>query len=177
MLPNDGEVACRVVLVDGASAEGAVVFVFDDAEGEHRLQYTDGRAQAWPVGRYRWRVMHEASLWQSGEFEVVAGRPTALSIVLQPGVRRYLEFPLPAPDWGDPARVAFVVRGPDGAIYDQGEFEPRVEFPYRYAPALAQGEWRLELVTDSGLRFAGAFVVESMEPSRTPIRVAVQPAR
>lgn len=177
VLPSHGEVACRVVLADGAPAEGAVVFVFDDAEGEHRLQYTDGRAQAWPVGKYRWQVMHDASLWQSGEFEVVAGQPTALAIVLQPGVLRYLEFPLQLPDWGDPATVEFVLRGPDGAIYDQDSFEPRYEFPYRYMPALAQGDWRLELVTDSGLRFAGAFVVESLEPSRTPIRVAVQPAR
>lgn len=177
VLPSDGEVLCRVVLADGSLASGADVFVFDDAEGEHRLRHTDGRSQVWPVGRYRWRVMHDASLWQSGEFEVVAGRPTALSIVLQPGVRRYLEFPLPLPDWGDPATVEFVLRGPDGAIYDQGSFAPRDEFPYRYMPALAQGDWRLELVTDSGLRFAGDFVVESMAPSRTPIRVAVQPTR
>ena len=54
---------------------------------------------------------------------------------------------------------------------------PREEMPFRYMPAFCLGTWRVELQLDDGRRFAGAFTIESMQPSREPIQVAVAPAR
>ena len=87
------------------------------------------------------------------------------------------KFPVPLPAWGEPKQVGFVLRAPDGSVYDQSDFDPRAELPYRYMPPLCLGTWRLELSTDDGRRFAGTFELASMAPLREPIRVAVQPAR
>jgi hypothetical protein len=132
---------------------------------------------SWPVGRWRWRYLEEAGAWQCGELDVKAGELTTLDLVVPPAVRRKLRFPLPTPAWGAPQRVQYVLRGADGAIYDDGDFDPRVELPYRYAPTLAVGRWTLELTTDAGLRYRGEFQVDSLAPSLDEVVVSVQPAR
>lgn len=175
-LPAEGRLRVQVCRADGSPARDAKVFVHNDAREEARVP-SDGLPHAMPVGRYRWQVLDDDSLWQRGEIAVVAGATASLDLVLQPGVRRYLRFPVPTPDWGTPRQVAFVLRAPDGSVYDQDDFDPRQELPYVYMPALACGTWRLELVTDDGRRFAGAFAIDSLAPSRTPMLVAVAPSR
>jgi hypothetical protein len=108
---------------------------------------------------------------------VKAGELTTLDLVVPPAVRRKLVFPLPTPPWGEPLRVQYALRGPDGAVYDDGSFDPRRERPYRYAPTFAPGRWTLELTTDAGLRYRGEFAVGSLAPSLDEIVVSVQPAR
>ncbi|MCA8964744.1 MAG: sigma-70 family RNA polymerase sigma factor [Planctomycetes bacterium] len=176
-LPAEGTLSLRVVLADGSEPRDPAVFLFDAEEQEHPAPPRDGRPHAWPAGRYRWLVMQQDSRWQGGRCEVRAGQSTNLEIVLQPAVRRYLEFPMPVPAWGAPERVDYVLYAPDGSAYDRGDFDPRTELPLRYMPPLWPGAWRLELTTNDGQRFAGSFELATMAPSRDPIRVAVQPAR
>jgi RNA polymerase sigma-70 factor (ECF subfamily) len=176
-MPREGLVQFHVVLADGRVPRDAAVFLFDAEGREHHAPPRDGTAHPWPEGHYRWKVMEDDSLWVSGEVDVRAGDVAAVDVVLRPGVRRYVEFPVPVPSWGQPQRVDFVLRAPDGSVYDRGDFDPRTELPYRYMPPLGRGTWRLELQCDGGSRFAGAFSLSSMEPTREPIRVAVQPAR
>jgi len=176
-LPREGSLAIRIVLADGTVPRDASTFLFDTEGREHFAPPRDGQDHPWPAGRYTWKVLADEALWQAGSVEVRAGEPTNLDVVLRPAVRRYVEFPVPLPAWGEPKRVGFVLRAPDGSVYDQGDFDPREELPYRYMPPLCLGTWRLELTTDDGRRFSGAFELSSMAPSREPIRIAVQPAR
>ncbi|MCA3008948.1 MAG: sigma-70 family RNA polymerase sigma factor [Phycisphaerales bacterium] len=181
-LPAQGQVAVRVVRPGGGAAVEPRLF-FErvegpDAVGSERFgPSADGQPCPWPVGRWRWRYLEEAGAWQCGELDVKAGELTTLDLVVPPAVRRKLRFPLPTPAWGAPQRVQYVLRGADGAIYDDGDFDPRVELPYRYAPTLAVGRWTLELTTDAGLRYRGEFQVDSLAPSLDEVVVSVQPAR
>ena len=176
-LPGEGSLQVRVLQPDGQFARDAAVFLFDDEGQESRAPTCNGEAQRWPEGSYRWKVMADGGLWQSGQLQVRQGMPTMLEIVVVPGVRRYVRFPVPMPDWGDPGHVAFVLRAPDGSEYDRGDFDPKQEMPYRYMPPLSVGAWRVELTLADGRRFAGGFDVASLEPSLEPISVAVEPSR
>lgn len=176
-LPAEGQLLLHLVRSDGTEPRAASVFLYSGDHVEHFAPPADGAPHPWPQGRYEWLVMDDDSLWQRGTVEVHAGELASVGIVLQPAVRRYLQFPVPTPDWGKPARVDYLLRAPDGSVYDRGDFDPRAELPYRYCPPLSVGRWTLELATDGGQRFAGGFEVASMEPSKVPIRVAVQPAR
>ncbi len=176
-LPREGSLQVNVVLADGSAPREASIFLFDAEGREHHAPPRDGQPHPWPIGHYRWKVMEDASLWESGELDVRAEQPTNLDVVLRPAVLRYVEFPLPLPAWGEPNRVDFVLRAPDGSVYDQGDFDPREELPYRYMPPLCLGLWRLELSTNDGRRFVGAFELASLAASREPIRIGVQPAR
>lgn len=181
-LPAQGTVAVRVVRPGGGAAVEPRLF-FQRVGGPAAEDFdrdgprADGDPHPWPVGRWRWRYLEEAGLWQRGELDVKAGERTTLDLVVPPAVRRKLVFPLPTPPWGAPSRVQFALRGPDGALYDDGSFDPRVELPYRYAPTLAVGRWTLELTTDAGLRFRGEFPVDKLAPSLDEVVIAVQPAR
>ena len=176
-LPAEGRIAVRVVRPGGGTADAPRLFLFGD-DGEEQIgPSVDGAAQPWPVGRWRWRYLEEGGVWQRGELDVRAGELTTLDLVVPPAVRRKLVFPLPTPPWGEPQRVQYVLRGVDGAIYDDGEFDPRMERPYRYAPTLGVGRWTLELTTDAGLRYRGEFQVDSLAPSLDEFVVSVQPAR
>ena len=176
-LPAEGRIAVRVVRPGGGTADAPRLFLFGD-DGEEQIgPSVDGAAQPWPVGRWRWRYLEEGGVWQRGELDVRAGELTTLDLVVPPAVRRKLVFPLPTPPWGEPQRVQFVLRGVDGAVYDDGEFDPRMERPYRYAPTLGVGRWTLELTTDAGLRYRGEFQVDSLAPSLDEVVVSVQPAR
>ena len=181
-LPAQGTVAVRIVRPGGGAAVEPRLF-FQRVGGPAAEDFdrdgprADGAPHPWPVGRWRWRYLEEAGLWQRGELDVKAGELTTLDLVVPPAVRRKLVFPLPTPPWGAPSRVQFALRGPDGALYDDGSFDPRVELPYRYAPTLAVGRWTLELTTDAGLRFRGEFPVDALAPSLDEVVIAVQPAR
>lgn len=181
-LPAQGKVAVRVVRPGGGEAVEPRLF-FERVDGPAADAFdrdgpsADGAPHPWPVGRWRWRYLEEAGLWQRGELDVKAGALTTLDLVVPPAVRRKLVFPLPTPPWGAPSRVQFTLRSPDGALYDDGSFNPRVELPYRYAPTLAVGRWTLELTTDAGLRFRGEFTVDALTPSLDEVAIAVQPAR
>jgi hypothetical protein len=175
-LPAEGALLVRVVRADGGDAKDTSVFVFD-GHGHESQALADGAPHVFPAGSYTWTAMHEETLWPRGSFEVRAGATTPLEILLHPGVRRYLRFPVPCPAWGSPKRVDYVLRAPDGSVYEDGDFDPREQMPHGFMPTLARGTWRLELVLDDGRRFAGAFAVDSMLPSRTPIDVAVEPSR
>jgi hypothetical protein len=172
-----GRVALHVARLDQRPLVDASLFLWDSNYAEMRAPAIDGASHEWPVGRYRWEVMESESTWQRGEVEVRAGELTVVDVALEPGVRRYLHFPAPIPDWGTPTNVRYVLRAPDGREYDRDDFDPREEVPYRYMPALSVGTWSLELTTDDGHRFTGTFTVDSLAPSLEPIRVAVQPAR
>ncbi|MFO0391310.1 MAG: sigma-70 family RNA polymerase sigma factor [Planctomycetota bacterium] len=181
-LPAQGRVAVRVVRPGGGAAVDPRLFfervgvpVAEDFDRDGPS--ADGQPHPWPVGRWRWRYLEEAGLWQRGELEVKAGERTTIDLVVPPAVRRKLVFPLPSPPWGAPSRVQFALRSPDGALYDYGSFDPRVELPYRYAPTLAVGRWTLELTTDAGLRFRGEFKVDALTPSLDEVPIAVQPVR
>ncbi len=176
-LPPEGSLQVRVVFAPGSASRDASVFLFDSDGREHFAPPRDAAPQPWPAGRFTWKAMADDSLWQAGVVDVRAGETTSLDITLQPGVRRYLQFPVPRPDWGNPTRVDYVLRATDGSEYDKGDFDPRAEMPFRYMPALSVGDWRLELVLDDGRRFAGTFALPSLVPSLESIRVAVQPAR
>ncbi|MFN9755170.1 MAG: carboxypeptidase-like regulatory domain-containing protein [Planctomycetota bacterium] len=181
-LSAQGTVAVRVVRPGGSAAVEPRLF-FQRVGGPAAEDFdrdgpsADGQPHPWPVGRWRWRYLEEAGLWQRGELEVKAGERTTLDLVVPPAVRRKLVFPLPSPPWGAPSRVQFALRSPDGALYDDGSFDPRVELPYRYAPTLAVGRWTLELTTDAGLRFRGEFKVDALTPSLDEVPIAVQPVR
>jgi hypothetical protein len=181
-LPAQGTVAVRIVRPGGGAAVEPRLF-FQRVGGPAAEDFdrdgprADGEPHPWPVGRWRWRFLEEAGLWQRGELDVKAGERTTLDLVVPPAVRRKLVFPLPSPPWGAPSRVQFALRGPDGALYDDGSFDPRIDLPYRYAPTLAVGRWTLELTTDAGLRFRGEFVVDALTPSLDEVVIAVQPAR
>jgi RNA polymerase sigma-70 factor (ECF subfamily) len=174
-LPREGLLQVRVVLADGSVPRDASVFLWDAAGHEHNAPPRDGQQHRWPVGRYTWKVMEDDSLWESGACEVRDGEVASIEVVLRPAVRRYLQFPVPRPDWGEPKRVDYVLRAPDGGVYDTGDFDPREEMPFRYMPALSLGTWRLELKLDDGRTLAGSFELTSMTPSRESIPIAVAP--
>jgi hypothetical protein len=168
-LPAQGTVAVRVVRPGGGEAvEPRLFFQRVDRPATEDFERfgpsADGQPYPWPVGRWRWRYLEEAGLWQRGELDVKAGELTTLDLVVPPAVRRKLRFPLPSPPWGTPSHVQFALRSPDGGLYDDGSFDPGVELPYRYAPTLAVGRWTLELTTDAGLRFCGEFTVDALTP-------------
>ncbi|MCC7065361.1 MAG: sigma-70 family RNA polymerase sigma factor [Planctomycetes bacterium] len=176
-LPREGLLQIRVARADGVVPRDANVYLFDAEGCEHFAPPRDGRFHEWPVGHYRWRVLEADSLWASGEVDVRDGESSLLEVVLQPGVRRRIEFPTPTPAWGEPKSIEYLLRSPDGHEYDRGTFDPREELPFRTMPAFCKGTWKLELATDQGARFVGSFEVESLAASREPIRIAVQPAR
>ncbi|MFY9344260.1 MAG: sigma-70 family RNA polymerase sigma factor [Planctomycetota bacterium] len=176
-LPREGRIRVRVVRPGGSDATTANVFLRDEQGGESNVPPCAAQAHVMPLGRYRWRVTDDEGLWQSGSVEIHADGETALDVVLQPGVQRYVAFPSPRPDWGTPRRVGFVLRAPDGSSYDAGAFNPAAEMPYRQMPTLCPGTWSVELQLDDGRRFGGTFSVASLAPSRELIEVAVVPAR
>jgi hypothetical protein len=176
-LPPEGQLMVHVVTRDGTAPAAPSVFLFDADGAESRAPSADGQPHPWPKGCYKWLVMDDESLWQRGTVEVRAGELSSVEVVLQPGVRLYLQFPVPIPDWGAPKRVDYVLRAPDGSVYDRSDFDPRQELPFRYCPPLSVGRWSLELCTDGGRRYVGTFEIASLAPSLEPIRVAVQPAR
>lgn len=175
-VPREGGLRVHAVRADGRSVTGADVYLSDGRGGETTVP-ADGQVHTVPAGHYRWQVMADDTLWQSGTLDVRAGEASSLDLLLRPGVRRSLVFPVPRPEWGEPTRVTFVVRAPDGSVYDEGAFDPREELPYRYVPAVAIGTWRVELTLDDGRFYGGAFTIDSLAPSRTPIELAVAPVR
>jgi len=176
-LPREGMLQVRVVCADGSAPLDLSTFLFDAEGREHSAPRHDGKFYEWPIGHYRWLVLGSASMWSRGEVDVREGECAVLDVVLQPGVTRRVEFPLPKPAWGAPKRVDYILRDPAGVEYDRGEFDPREELPFCYMPTLCKGTWKLELGTDQGARFVGSFEVESLAASREPIRIAVQPER
>jgi RNA polymerase sigma-70 factor (ECF subfamily) len=176
-LPAMGQLQIRLTRRDRGALVDPSVFVSSAAADMGSATSLDGSVHDWPTGRFQWQVLENESLWQRGEVEVRAGQLSLVDVVLEPGVRRYLHFPAPIPDWGTPTNVRYVLRAPDGREYDRDDFDPGEEVPYRYMPALSVGTWTLELATDDGRRFAGSFTVDSLAPSVEPIRVAVQPSR
>ena len=175
-LPPEGALQVRVRAADGRPVPTANVFLFDAAGDEH-IAAADGKVRSWPVGAFRWQVYEDDAQWRSGALEVPAGGTASLDIVLQPGVRRQLRFPVPRPDWGAPSRVDYALYAPDGSIFERGEFDPREEMPYQFKPGLGVGTWRLELVLADGRRFAGGFTIDTLQPTLASIDVAVTPAR
>lgn len=171
-LPPEGSLQLRVGGAERVPSDAAV-FLFDAEGREHPEPPRDGLPHPWPAGSYRWLVMAEASLWSKGTVEVRVGETAVVDIVLQPGVRRHVEFPVPIPDWGTPRHVRFLLRAPDGSVYDEGQFDPRDELPYRYKPAIGPGTWSVELQCDDGRRFVGTFAIASLAPTKEPIRVRV----
>ena len=119
--------------------------------------------------------MADCALWQEADVEIRVGATTRIDLVLQAGVQRQIHFPVPAPDWGQPHRVDCVLRRPDGSEYWRDDFDPRQGLPHGVWAPLSIGTWTIELTTDDGRRFAGAFTVDSLAPSLETIRVAVQP--
>jgi RNA polymerase sigma factor (sigma-70 family) len=176
-LPREGLLQIRMACADGRAPLDPSAFLFDAEGREHSAPRCDDKFHEWPIGHYRWLVLENTSMWSRGEVDVREGESALLDIVLQPGVRRRLEFPLPKPAWGEPRRVDYILRGPSGGEYDRGDFDPREELPFCYMPTLGKGIWKLELTTDQGARFVGSFEVESLATSPEPIRIAVQPER
>jgi RNA polymerase sigma factor (sigma-70 family) len=176
-LPAEGMLSLRLVRSDGAVVEEPNVFLFDAQNRERPAPSVDGVPHPWPAGRYRYSAMCANALWAGGTIDITAGSPTICELVLTPGVRRDLRFPVPTPAWGAPKSVKYVLRAPDGSSYYQDEFDPRAELPYCIAPPLSLGTWRVELLTDDGARFAGAFTVADLEPRAGPIKIAVEPSR
>lgn len=176
-LPATGQLAFHLVHRDRVPIVDPSVFVFDERGEESRAPSTDGDPKPWPVGRYRYRAMVEGTLWLRGDFEVMANRATVVELLLQPAVRRHIRFPVPTPAWGAVTKVHYVLRQPDGGVYDEDDFDPREELPMSFAPSVVPGTWLLELTTDLGQRFAGSFTVEDLSPRAEPIAIEVHASR
>lgn len=178
-LPAEGLLSLRLRRGDGQPVLAEHLFLWPVEAPAFEMQSPpcDGQPHPWRAGRYCWSAMVDGHLWQRGEVEIRAGQLTALEVLLEPGVRRFLVLPVPMPDWGTPERVDFVLRDPSGAEYLRDAFDPREELPYRFGPALSVGTWQVELSIPDGRRWSGRFLVPDLQPTNEPIRVAVAPAR
>lgn len=176
-LPATGQLSFRVRHRDGLPIVDPTVFVLDEHDHEARAPSTDGTPKPWPTGRYRYLSMVASTEWFQGTCEVLAGQTTQVELVLVPGVRRILRFPVPAPSWGAPSKVRYALRNAVGNVVVDGNFDPREEPTMTIGQSLSVGGWLVELTTDQGQRFSGSFAVEDLTPLRAPVDVAVQPVR
>jgi hypothetical protein len=130
-------------------------------------------------GSYRVKVMTNNTAWATRSFEIRSGEETELALVLDSTVRRYISFPVPEPEGWEGVRVfRYVLRDATGMVLDEDDHDAqRWGIPHRYAPALAVGEFSMELILDDGRRYRGSFEVPDLRPSQIPIRIRVTPLR
>jgi RNA polymerase sigma-70 factor (ECF subfamily) len=127
------------------------------------------------AGRYQVNVFGtDGFVTEYRQVDVTAGRTNELVLVLRPGVRRQLVFPVPEPPgWQEVRRFRVEIESRDGTVRVADDFEAR-DWPFSWLPSLAPGSYVMRVTPDRGKAIAGSFVVEDLLPRLAPIRVALQ---
>lgn len=121
---------------------------------------------------------YDVTIWGEGFLSIerrvtVVAPPapaTRLEAVLVPGQRLPLELALP--DGETSAR--FVVRDANGRVAYEDEFGESEARTVRRLPVLGLGRHTVEVTGGSGARYAGEFVVASLEPTKQALRPQLQ---
>ncbi len=178
-LPAAGQLDLQVRRNDGEALRGTTVHFVRPGGREIPSPATptpDGKVtRALPAGDYRIAVLSNNAEWVSQRVRIDAARSTVVTLDLAPATRRLIRFPaVEPPGWEGVQRVEFWLRDAGGRTLHSSVYDPREEHPYRYAPALPAGAYRLELELDDGRRFRGEFAISDLSASRSPIVVDVE---
>ncbi len=175
VLSRTGTLVLELTRSDGVPLEDLDVYLSRGGREQRLLPAENGIARrALVPGAYTAKIYPENAAWTSFAIDIRPGEETRIERVLQPGARRMLRFPYPAPPgWDAVGVVDCVLRDAGQRVLYRERFElSEEESPLRYAPGLAVGSYVMELTTETGRLYRGHFVVRDLEAASDPVGIA-----
>jgi len=178
VLAEPARLEVRLRLKDGSPVREALVSLVDSAGRDQIVSLdTEGRGECGLLaGAYRLTIYGEGFPWQRQRIELRAGETKRLDLILPPAITFVLGIHLPDGE----EKGGLVIRGPDGTVESEDEFE-RNDYPHGLHARLTLGAHVAELTCVSGRRYQASFMVAEQKAEHgkrpDPYELTWSPAR